>query len=85
VLYQQHVTDVNTMFKVFRSECLEGLNLESDGFELDIELACKLAKNGNSPMEVPVNYVSRGFDEGKKISFVRDAFPSYLAFFKHRF
>jgi hypothetical protein len=85
VLYQQNVTDVNTMFKVFRSECLEGLNLESDGFNLDIELACKLVKNGNAPMEVPVNYVARGFDEGKKISFVRDAFPSYAAFFKWRF
>jgi hypothetical protein len=36
-------------------------------------------------MEVPVNYVARGFDEGKKISFVRDAFPSYAAFFKWRF
>jgi hypothetical protein len=85
LLYQQNVTDVNTMFKVFRAECLEGLNLESNGFELDIELACKLARNGNAPMEVPVNYVARGFDEGKKISFVRDSFPSYFAFFKHRF
>lgn len=84
VLYQQRVTDVNTMFKVFRAECLDGLNLESDGFELDIELACKLARNGNSPMEVPVNYVSRGFDEGKKIR-PSDAFISYAAFFKYRF
>jgi ribosomal protein S27E len=85
VLYQQHVTDVNTMFKVFRAECLDGLGLESNGFELDIELACKLAKNGNSPMEVPVNYVARGFEDGKKIRFWRDAFPSYAAFFKYRF
>jgi hypothetical protein len=85
VLYQQRVTDVNTMFKVFRAECLDGLDLESDGFELDIELACKLARNGNSPMEVPVNYVARGFDEGKKIRFWRDAIPSYAAFFKYRF
>jgi glycosyltransferase involved in cell wall biosynthesis len=84
-LYGQHITDVNTMFKVFRSECLEGLDLESDGFNLDIELACKLAANGNSPIEVPVNYVARGFAEGKKISFVRDALPSYYAFFKYRF
>jgi len=45
------MTDVNTMFKVFRAECLDGLDLESDGFELDMELACKLARNGNSPME----------------------------------
>jgi ribosomal protein S27E len=84
VLYQQRVTDVNTMYKVFRAECLDGLDLHSNGFELDIELACKLAKNGNSPMEVPVNYVARGFDEGKKIRFWRDAIPSYAAFFKYR-
>ncbi|MGH7440910.1 MAG: glycosyltransferase family 2 protein [Polyangiaceae bacterium] len=83
VLYQQRVTDVNTMYKVFRAECLDGLDLESNGFELDIELACKLARNGNSPMEVPVNYVARGFDEGKKIK-PRDAWVSYAAFFKYR-
>ncbi len=85
LLYQQRVTDVNTMFKVFRAECLDGLSLEGNGFELDIELACKLARNGNAPMEVPVNYVARGFDEGKKIRFWRDALPSYAALFKYRF
>lgn len=85
LLYQQRVTDVNTMFKVFRADCLEGLDLKSDGFDLDIELACKLARNGNSPMEVPVNYVARGFSDGKKIRFLRDAIPTYLAFFRYRF
>lgn len=85
VLYQQRITDVNTMFKVFRSECLDGVDLQCDGFNLDIELACKLVKHGNAPLEVPVNYVSRGFDEGKKISFIRDAAPSYWAFFRYRF
>jgi hypothetical protein len=84
-LYQQSITDVNTMFKIFRTECLEGIKLESDRFDLDIELACKLVKNGYAPIEVPVNYVARGFDEGKKISFLRDAFPSYAAFFRYRF
>jgi glycosyl transferase family 2 len=85
VLYQQRVTDVNTMFKVFRARCLDGLDLRSNGFELDIELACLLARNGHSPMEVPVNYIARGFAEGKKIRFWRDAIPSYAAFFRHRF
>ena len=85
LLYQQRVTDVNTMFKVFRRECLEGFELEGNGFELDIELACKLVRNGHAPIEVPVNYVSRGFDEGKKIDFWRDAFPSYFEFFRQRF
>lgn len=85
LLYQQHVTDVNTMFKVFRVECLEGIELKSNGFELDIELACKLALGGNAAMEVPVNYAARGFEDGKKIRFWRDAIPSYVAFFQHRF
>jgi hypothetical protein len=85
LLYQQRVTDVNTMFKVFRAECLDGLDLHGNGFELDIELACKLARNGNSPMEIPVNYSARGFEDGKKIRFWRDAIPSYFALFRYRF
>jgi ribosomal protein S27E len=84
-LYQKRTTDINTMFKVFRAECLEGLDLTSDRFDLDIELVCKLVRNGNAPFEVPVNYVARGFEEGKKISFVKDALPSYWAIFKYRF
>jgi hypothetical protein len=85
VLYQQRVTDVPTMFKVFRAECLDGIDLHSNGFELDIELACKLVRNGHAPMEIPVNYVARGFDEGKKVRFWRDAIPCYGAFFRYRF
>ncbi len=85
LLFQQRTTDINTMFKVFRAECLDGLDLHSNGFELDIELACKLARNGNSPMEIPVNYVARGFEDGKKIRFWRDSIPSYAAIFWYRF
>ena len=84
-LYQQRITDVVTMFKVFRTECLDSFELHSNGFELDIELACKLARAGNDPMEIPVNYVARGFADGKKVRFWRDAIPSYAAFFWYRF
>jgi hypothetical protein len=85
VLFQQRVTDVNTMFKVFRRECIEGVEFGANGFSFDIELACMVVKNGYSPMEVPVNYVARGFDEGKKINFLSEFFPSFLMFFKCRF
>jgi hypothetical protein len=85
VLYQQRVTDVNTMFKVFRRECIDDVEFAASGFSFDIELACMLVKSGYSPMEVPVNYVARGFDEGKKINFVSEFFPSFLMFFKCRF
>ena len=85
VLYQQRVTDVATMFKVFRYECIEGTEFVANGFNFDIELACTIVRNGYTPMEVPVNYVARGFDEGKKVEFWRDFFPALLMFFKCRF
>jgi hypothetical protein len=85
LLYQQRVTDVATMFKVFRRECIEGAEFVAERFNFDIELACTIVKNGYSPMEVPVNYVARGFDEGKKVEFRRDFFPVVLMFFRCRF
>jgi Glycosyl transferase family 2/Methyltransferase domain len=84
LLYQQNVTDINTMLKVFRRECIEGCHLDGDGFSLDIELVCKIVRNGFAPLEVPVNYVARGYDEGKKINFL-DAYPSYFALLRCRF
>ena len=85
VLYQQRTTDVNTMFKVFRRECIEGIDFRGNGFNFDIELACKIVVNGFSPMEVPVNYVARGFDEGKKINFITEFYPSYSMLYRCRF
>ena len=84
LLYQQRVTDINTMLKVFRRECIAGCHLEGDGFDFDIELVCKIVRNGFEPMEVPVNYVARGFDDGKKVNFLVDAYPSYYQLFRCR-
>lgn len=85
VLFGQKTTDINTMFKVFRRDCLSRFQLKSNGFELDIELACKLAAAGFGPYEVPVNYSGRGFEEGKKIRFFHDAFHSFLMLLRCRF
>jgi glycosyltransferase involved in cell wall biosynthesis len=85
LLYQQKVTDINTMLKVFRRECLDGVHLRGNGFNLDIELVCKIVRNGYDPLEVPVNYVARSFEEGKKINFLFDAYPSYYQLFRCRF
>ena len=81
-LYKSRTTDINTMFKVFRRSCLRHINFQANGFDFDIELACMLAKSGYKPIEVPVNYTSRGFEDGKKINFYKDAIPSYSMIFK---
>ena len=66
------MTDPFTMFKVFRRDCIDGIEFECDFFDFDIELVIKLVQRGFTPLEVPVNYVSRSFAEGKKVSFSRD-------------
>jgi hypothetical protein len=84
VLYEQSMTDPFTMFKVFRSDCLSGLEFECDRFDFDFELVCKLVRKGYVPLEIPVNYQSRSFDEGKKVRVLRDP-PTWLrAMLKYR-
>ncbi|MGO9571714.1 MAG: methyltransferase domain-containing protein, partial [Desulfomonilaceae bacterium] len=74
VLYRQNLKDPFTMFKVFRRDSIKGVEFECDGFDFDIEMVAKIIRRGFRPVEVPVNYVSRSFAEGKKVSFRRDPF-----------
>ena len=84
ILYRQRMSDPFTMFKVFRRECLYGLKFESNRFDFDWEIVIKLLRKGYRPIELPVNYRSRSFAEGKKIAIFRDP-PTWLrAAFKFR-
>lgn len=77
--------DPFTMYKVFRRECLTGLQFESNRFDFDWELLIKLVRKGHIPIEVPVRYTSRSFKEGKKVSMFRDP-PGWIwAWLKFRF
>jgi glycosyltransferase involved in cell wall biosynthesis len=72
VLFFQRLRDPFTMFKVFRRDCLYGLEFECNRFDFDIELLVKLIRKGYRPVELPVNYRSRSFKEGKKVRMFRD-------------
>jgi putative flippase GtrA len=78
VLYGQGMKDPFTMFKVFRRECIYGLQFECNKFDFDHELVIKLVLKGYRPLEIPVNYCARSFKQGKKISFFRDP-PGLIA------
>jgi glycosyltransferase involved in cell wall biosynthesis len=84
-LYASRLTDPTTMYKVFRADCLDGLTLTCDRFDFDFELLGKLIRSGCMPLEVPVSYKSRGFDEGKKIRLFRDPLTWLLAIVATRF
>ena len=66
LLYGQNLSDPWTMYKVFRRDCLYGLQFECNRFDFDVELMAKLVRKGYIPVEIPVNYKSRSFSEGKK-------------------
>ena len=66
------MSDPFTMFKVFHRDLIFGLDLVCSRFDFDHELVIKLIRKGYNPIEIPVNYDSRSFSEGKKVSFVQD-------------
>jgi len=84
-LYGVSLTDAATMYKVFERRCLEGIHLESDGFELDFEIVGKFVRKGWIPVEVPVSYESRSFEEGKKVRIWRDGWRVLAAIIRFRF
>jgi glycosyltransferase involved in cell wall biosynthesis len=84
VVYRQRLSDPFSMFKVFRRECLYGLQFECNRFDFDFEIVIKLLRKGYRPLELPVNYRSRSFSEGKKVTVFRDPLTWMRALVKYR-
>ncbi len=81
----QKLKDPFTMYKVFRRDCLYGLTFGANRFDFDFELVIKLLRKGYVPLEIPINYKSRSFSEGKKVSIIRDPLTWIVALFRYRF
>jgi len=62
------LADVETCYKMIRTDLLRTLTLTSDRFTIDPELTIRLAQTGVSIREVPVSYRPRSHAEGKKIT-----------------
>ncbi len=67
LLTDLNLSDMETGFKAFRREVLEGLDLRSEGFTIEPELTAKVAKRGYRIFEVSIAYYGRTYAEGKKI------------------
>jgi glycosyltransferase involved in cell wall biosynthesis len=62
------LTDMETCYKVFRREVLQGIQLKSDRFGFEPEITAKIAKGKWRIYEVPISYAGRTYEEGKKIT-----------------
>ena len=63
-----NLTDMETGYKAFRREIVQGLTLREDGFGIEPEITCKLARVPRVRVyEVGISYFGRTYREGKKI------------------
>ena len=84
ILYNTTLSDMETCYKLFTKEALEGLVIKSDRFNFEPEITAKLLKKGLRIYEVPIKYTGREFDEGKKITW-RDGLVALWCLIKFRF
>jgi len=61
------VTDMETCYKVFRTDLLKSIPVRSDRFGFEPEITMKVAKRKLRVYEVPISYHGRTYEEGKKI------------------
>ena len=68
VLYNINLTDMGTCYKVFRSEIIKPMKLESNRFGFEPEVTAKICKQKLRIYETPISYSGRTYAEGKKIT-----------------
>jgi glycosyltransferase involved in cell wall biosynthesis len=63
-----NLTDIETCYKMVRSDLLKSIPWESDRFGIEPEITVKLAKRNARIFEIPIRYSGRTYAEGKKIT-----------------
>lgn len=67
MLTNLNLTDMETCYKMFRREVIQGIEIEEDRFGFEPEITAKVALGGWRVYEVGISYRGRTYSEGKKI------------------
>ncbi len=84
ILYNTILTDMETGYKVFRREVIEGMNIRARRFDFEPEFTAKVLKRKYRIFEVPISFNPRDYSQGKKIG-LKDAFAAVWTLLKYRF
>ena len=79
-----NLTDMETCYKVFKSQILRDINLKSNRFGFEPEFTAKVSKMRLRIYEVPISYSGRTYSEGKKITW-KDGIVALCLIFWYRF
>ncbi len=84
ILYNSILSDMETGYKLFKSEVIKSIPLRARRFDFEPEVTAKLLKRRIRIFEVPISFYPREYSEGKKIG-LRDAFEAAWTLLKYRF
>jgi len=84
ILYNTILTDMETGYKVFRKEVIQGMTIRANSFNFEPEFTAKILKRNYRIFEVPITFNPRDYSQGKKIK-LHDAFEAVWALIKYRF
>jgi len=70
VLFDCYISDMETGYKILRSELWKRLNLQGARFDIEPEITARVLRLGYRIHEVPIHYYARSRDEGKKLTWV---------------
>ncbi len=83
ILYDSTMTDMESGYKVFSADVLQGIRLRANRFDFEPEITAKVLKRGHRIFEVPITFAGREYEEGKKVSW-RDGIPALWTLIKYR-
>jgi glycosyltransferase involved in cell wall biosynthesis len=84
LLYNTILSDMETGYKVFRKQVIEGMPLRAKRFDFEPEFTAKVLKRKYRIFEVPITFNPRDYSQGKKIK-LKDAFEAVWTLFRYRF
>ena len=85
MLTNLNLTDMETCYKMFRTEIIQKIKLQENRFGFEPEVTAKISKiKGIRIYEVGISYYGRTFEEGKKISW-KDGFRAIYCILKYAF
>lgn len=69
ILYRTNLNDVLCCVRILNTKLLKSLNIQSNGFSIEVETMAKLILGNYTIEEVKINYSRRSLDQGKKLKF----------------
>ena len=84
MLTDLNLTDMETCYKMVRTDLLQSLPLSAQRFGIEPELTARLAQAHARIYELPISYHGRSYAEGKKINW-KDGFAALWYIFRSNF